>query len=255
MLLDEFIPLVGCRNGTTAERLADNLKYAQLAYYEVVQKLRLFPSIHPIVFTKACTIGGFDNLVTINTSNSVIAFKQVKDLCNCNLGIPDSEAYTIDTTPVTQDILTMETDFLGMDEDDFDALNDDWDSTPTVFNIGKVYCSTNIATDTCMFIGAYAYPYFVNSVTGTPYDTYHSYDFETDYAIFQHYNVVDTLAPLVLIKAKALKAVDDGDTNLALLLDKAYLDIINNYNQNLTMNKVDAYQPIGIMEVMEVSDA
>jgi len=255
MLLSEFIPLVGCTGATDEIKLANNLKYAQLAYYEVVQKLRLFPSVHPVVFTKACTIGGFDNPITITTSNSVLAFKEVKDLVNCTIGLPDSEAYTIDTTPVTQDILAMKTDFLDMDEVDFNALNDDWETAPLIFNIGKVYCCTNVESDVCMVVAGYVYPYFCNVVDGTPYTDYHDYDFETNYTTFQHYNVVPTLMPMVLIKAKALKAVDEGETDRALLLDKAYLDIANNYNKNLNITQTDSNQPIGIMQAMEVSDA
>lgn len=249
MLLSEFIPLVGCREQ------ADNLRFAQLAYYEVVQKLRLFPSIHPIVFTKACNLGGFENLVTINTSNSVIAFKRVKDLLNCTIVIPDSEEYIVDTTPNTQDVLTIEDEFLGMDEADFLALNDEWESTPYIFNIGPRYCCTNVESDVCLYVGGYVYPYFVNSVEGTPYDTYHAYDFESEYEIFQHYKVVDTLLPLVLIKAKGLKAVEEQDANLALLLDKAYLDILNNYNNNLNITQTDSNQPIGILKGVEIEDA
>jgi len=239
MLLQSILDLFP---DTVAE--VDAIAYLQRGYEYAVKKLRLFPSLHPVVLNsiQRMEFDGFDNLHTISTSGSEIAVKRIVSVLFADT--IDELADTKYTAGVASFGDFMETDF-GFTG--FSTVNSNQGTIPEVYITGTSLIVPNLTTSYfCLVCDIYPYPVYV---VDDWYTTEYRYDIAwmiTEYDIENLY-VDDLLGLLSFFQAISFYFGEQKDINLENAFNKFMLDIINIHNAN-SAKLPDNYMTVGTVE-------
>jgi len=239
MTLQEFYNLLPAI--LTADQ---KIELTQNAYDDIVKKIRLHTSIHPVVIDQAANIGGFEYPIIINDSLSELCFKEIKYLYFTNITTTLVSDRTTNTA-LTGDIETLSTEYMGFTQEEFEALNEEWSIYPTIYNMNSKYIVTNSDEPVFIYMAGYVYPHFALS-DNDPYTDYHTYTLEniTDPTL---YDVNPWLLAFVYFKAQSLYM--NGKLNIMAdsVQAKYVIDLINFYNQNERLKAGDNFAKIGLL--------
>ena len=150
MLFSELLTLFN--NGGSID---EKTEYLQQAYEDVIKKLRLDMSIHPLRFTSACRLEGFNYKGKIVESNSELAFKEIVNILKVDHGIDETVEYTYDT-PLFGNVNADEYGYT-----DFDKTNNNQLTVPEIYVRGTDLINITDVDDKDMFVllEGYVYPY------------------------------------------------------------------------------------------------
>lgn len=220
---------------------ADALSLLNEAYKDAVKKIRLYPSIHPVVIDQSCVIGGFESPVIINTSLSQLCFKEIIAIHNCDI-VTECTVDREENDAYSQDVMTIGTEFLGYTEAEYRAFNNNWNSKPSIFNIGKRFIVTNFDTPALVYVAGFLYPHPMKSVNGKYIDPH-------DYIIEEKtgYVMEDTLVPLMIMKARSIFYKKNNDTVNETMYDNIYATTLNIFRKNIMVKNVDSLQDLGLI--------
>lgn len=223
---------------------SEKIELTQYAYNDIVERIRLHQSIHPVVIDQAANIGGFEYPIIINDSLSELCFKEITHLYFANIDTTMVSDRTT-ATAVSGNIETLDTEFMGLSESSWDALNEEWSLYPTVYNLNSKYIITNTDEPAFLYMSGYVYPYFALTSNG-PYVDYHTYTLE-NIVDPTSYDVNPWLVAFVYFRAISIYRNGKLDINFESILNKYVIDLINYYNQNERLKAGDNFSMIGLL--------
>lgn len=136
----------------------DKIKYLQEGYYNIIKKLKLEQSIHPVRLNRAGKLDGFNYKGQIVSTGSEIAFKQLKSILNCDIVQEHKEGY--DTNPV--EIGDPLQNNFGYEN--FEQVNEEQKSKVELAVEGTDLISTKF-DDSFFMMTSYTYPYPVMAIS------------------------------------------------------------------------------------------
>jgi len=221
--------------------------YLQTAYEFVVKKLRLDPTVLPIMITgQRVKISGFEYKLNTVTVNSEVAIKEIKSFAGLEFTNPlDEDRYTLGAGLVGN---VGDTDH-GFEAVAFAAVNDTHTTSPEIYWSGTDLTCANL-TSSLIVIQSFVYPYFCMHTVDDQYTVEHRYDIQwmIDGYGTTYLEIDDTLGTLTLIKALSLYYGEMQDINYENIYDKCVIDTINIYNRFNSLKYSDSYETIGTLE-------
>lgn len=236
MNLKEFLSI----NSKMTSKESNIYSFVQLAYEDVVNKIRLEQHMFPVIMQKAFKC---DRLKTkFDIGNNKIAFKEIRTLNNSTI---------INPIESNEDIGTLEVfsfdpgNFHGIGEVRFDAVNEDHETVPELEIKGDIVQCSNITGDVFFFIYGYPYPYFAQPALWED-EAQDPYDIAAMVTLYgEEYLVVDDVLALLMIpKILSIYESSENNVSMASSLDYIYMQILNRYNATKELFRSNSFQMV-----------